>query len=285
MKSDNPAAPTPFPELNDVLRLMAASMQEILGENFTGVYLQGSFAVGDFDVHSDVDWIVVLEEALSASETAALQAMHGRIFGLDSPWAQHLEGSYFPKDVLRHADRRGTDLWYLDHGASSLIESNHCNTVLVRWVVREYGVTLAGPPPKTLVDPIAVETLRAEIREGIAYWGRDVLDHPEHYNNRFYQAYIVLNWCRMLHDLHRGYPGSKRAGAEWAKANLDPSWADLIDRAWDGRPDPAYSVRQPADAADFARSLEFVAYVMAESARFVPEDAVWGGRDGETASG
>ena len=70
MKSGNPAAPTPYPELNDVLHLMAASMQETLGENFTGVYLQGSFAVGDFDVHSDVDWIAVVEEALSAGETA-----------------------------------------------------------------------------------------------------------------------------------------------------------------------------------------------------------------------
>ncbi len=43
-------------------------MQETLGENFTGVYLQGLLAVGDFDVHSDVDWIAVVEEALSAGE-------------------------------------------------------------------------------------------------------------------------------------------------------------------------------------------------------------------------
>jgi len=75
----------------------------------------------------------------------------------------------------------------------------------------------------------------------------------------------------MLHDLQRGYPGSKRAGAEWAQAHLDPRWKGLIDRAWECRPDPAFSVRQRADPADFASTLEFVAYVMAESARFSAE--------------
>ena len=72
----------------------------------------------------------------------------------------------------------------------------------------------------------------------------------------------------MLHDLHAGSVGSKRAGAEWAKASLDPSWAGLIDRAWDGRPNPAHSVRQPADPTDFQSTLQFVQYIMQESAKY-----------------
>jgi hypothetical protein len=69
----------------------------------------------------------------------------------------------------------------------------------------------------------------------------------------------------MLHDLHNGCPGSKRAGADWAKDNLDPSWAGLIDRTWDGRPNPALSVRQPADPTDFQATLAFVRYIINES--------------------
>jgi hypothetical protein len=69
----------------------------------------------------------------------------------------------------------------------------------------------------------------------------------------------------MLHDLYRGYPGSKREGAEWAKSVLDRSWSGLIDGAWDGRPDPARKIQQPADAADFEKTLRFVEYVMNES--------------------
>ena len=69
----------------------------------------------------------------------------------------------------------------------------------------------------------------------------------------------------MLHDLYAGFPGSKLTGAEWAKTNLDPSWSALIDRAWGGRPNPAHSVRQPADPKDFERTLKLVKYVIRES--------------------
>ena len=252
--------PTPYPELNSVLRDFVDSVQAVLSTNFVGAYLQGSFAVGDFDLHSDVDFIIVTGEDLSDEEVYGLQGVHERIYGLDIPWAQHLEGSYFPWEVLRNSAQRGGQLWYLDHGSRSLIQSAHCNTVLVRWVVREHGVTLAGPAPALLVDPIPVETLRKHIRATIHDWGQEILSHPDPYNNRFYQGFIVLNYCRMLHDLHRGLPGSKLAGAEWAKANLDPSWKGLIDRAWNGRPDPAVSSRQRADPQDFEATLEFIHY-------------------------
>jgi hypothetical protein len=122
------------------------------------------------------------------------------------------------------------------------------------------------------VDPITTELLSAEIFETITEWGQQILDHPDQYANHFYQSFIVLSYCRMLHDLYRGYPGSKREGAEWAKAVLDPSWADLIDGSWDGRPDSAQKVRQPADPDAFEATLQFVEYVMNESKAYMPDD-------------
>jgi hypothetical protein len=260
--------PTPYPELNAVLRELVEKVQAALGTRFLAACLQGSFAVGDFDRYSDVDFIVVLEEELSEAQVHALQAIHAHIYNLDCAWAQHLEGSYFPKSVLKDCSQRGKQLWYLDHGSRELVQSDHCNTVVVRWVMREHGVPLAGPPPATLVDPIPVETLRQEILQTIRDWGQEILARPEYFNNRWYQTYILLNYCRMLHDLHTGFPGSKRAGAEWAKATLDPSWAGLIDRAWDGRPNPAFSCRQPADPADFRSTLEFVQYAIGASRKY-----------------
>jgi hypothetical protein len=116
-----------------------------------------------------------------------------------------------------------------------------------------------------------VAALRQEIMEGMNRWWRQILAEPEQINNRFYQTFAVLHYCRMLHDLHAGFPGSKRAGAEWAKATLDPSWAGLIDRAWDGRPNPALSVRQPADPEDFKSTLEFIQYVIKASTQYAAE--------------
>jgi hypothetical protein len=92
-------------------------------------------------------------------------------------------------------------------------------------------------------------------------WGAEILAQPERYNNHFYQAFIVLSYCRMLHDLEAGTVGSKRAGAAWFKARA-PQWSGLIDRSWSGRPDPATSVRRAADPDEFMLTLQFVRYAL-----------------------
>jgi predicted nucleotidyltransferase len=234
MKNTSLRNPTPYPDLNKVLGQLVTSIKDILARNFIGAYLQGSFALGDFDEHSDVDYIVAIHDKLTDSQVSSLQIMHGRIFDVNDGWPQHLEGSYFPRDILKDYKRSGEKLWYLDNGHRQMQRSDHCNTVLVRWIVRESGVRLAGPPPDTLVDPIPVEVLRRDIYDTIIYWGQHILDNPDKFNNRFYQTYLVLNYCRMLNDLINGYPGSKRAGAQWAKRHFDAHWHGLIDRTWAG---------------------------------------------------
>jgi predicted nucleotidyltransferase len=260
-------SPTPYSELNAVLHALVTQVEQALGGTLIGAYLQGSYAVGDFDEHSDVDFIVATADELSDTEVEALQHIHGRVYDLDSEWAKHLEGSYFPASTLRDHRERGKPLWYLDHGSRSLVRSDHCNTVVVRCVAREMGVTLAGPPPATLIDPIPIDVLRDEIRATMLGWGREILAKPEVWANRFYQGYHVLNYARMLHDLVVGRPGSKRAGAEWAKTTLGPEWIDLIDGAWTTRPNPAVSACTPADPQAYARTLDFLRVVLAEAER------------------
>jgi predicted nucleotidyltransferase len=102
--------PTPYSELNQVLSDLVSRIQEILGNDFVGAYLQGSLAVGGFDLHSDVDFIVVIDDELSPDHLNALQEMHDQVYQLDSKWAQHLEGSYFPKEILRDHTKRGVKL-------------------------------------------------------------------------------------------------------------------------------------------------------------------------------
>ncbi|MCG2688401.1 DUF4111 domain-containing protein, partial [Candidatus Parcubacteria bacterium] len=93
-------------------------------------------------------------------------------------------------------------------------------------------------------------------------WGKELLENPEPRKNRFYQSYLVLNYCRMLHDLHKGEINSKLAGIEWAKSNLDPQWISLINFCWQERQDTSISVDQPANAEVFASSLKFVRYAI-----------------------
>ncbi len=259
---NNKTGPTPYPDLNGLLDKLVSNLQEILGDHFVGAYLQGSFAVGDFDQHSDVDFAIIISTELNDEKVGELQAMHAHLYDLDTHWAQHLEGSYFPQHIIRDLPQRGRRLWYLDNGSRSLIQSDHCNTAVVRWVLRERGLTLAGPPAEMLVAPISKDTLRGEIAKDMGQWGQEILAKPDRYQNRFYQGFIVLSFCRMLHSLQTGTVESKRVGAAWAKKNLDSSWSELIDSAWATRPNPAHSVRQEADPETFAKTLEFVRYCL-----------------------
>ena len=66
---------TPYADLNPLLEDFVAGVQAVLRENLCGAYLQGSFAVGGADEHSDVDFIVVTNSELSAAaETPSARA-------------------------------------------------------------------------------------------------------------------------------------------------------------------------------------------------------------------
>lgn len=258
-------APTHDPELDTVLAALVQGVQAALGDTLVGVYLQGSFATGDWDAYSDVDWIVAISRELSNDQVTALQSLHRCLYGLESPWAQHLEGSYFPTALLRHHDPTHTPLWYLDNGAQELILSDHCNTLVVRWQVREQGIALTGPPPTELIDPVPADALRSEIRETMRDWSAMFLDTPQEIDNRWYQPFVVLSYCRMLHTLAIGSVESKRAGAQWASGALHQRWNGLIRRAWAERPDPEKKTRQPADPDDLQTTLAFVRYAIRQA--------------------
>ena len=256
------ASPTPFPDLNAVLSEWLSAIQTALSDNFVAAYLQGSFAVGDFDGDSDVDFLAAIRTELSAAQSAELQAVHARIYDLSSHWAQHLEGSYFPLAALKRRDQAGAQLWYLNNTSKVLVRSSHDNTQVVRWVTREHGITLAGPDPEALIDPVPAGELRREVLTMMHEWAQEIFDGRYSLDNRWAQPFAVLHYCRMLHTLHTGAVASKPAGAQWAKGALDSRWAALIDRAWQERPDPSRKVRQPADPADLQMTYDFIRYAL-----------------------
>lgn len=254
--------PTSDPVLNAVLHELVTGIQTILGKNFISAYLQGSFAVGDWDSDSDVDFLIAIDHDISDADLSALQAMHARIYTLESDWAKHLEGSYVPKEILKRGDPTRTSLWYLDNTFDHLILSDHDNTLVVRWVVREYGITLAGPDPHDWIDPVSADDLRQEVSATMQGWAKEILAGQWQMNNRWAQPYAVLSYCRMLHTLHTGGIASKPSGAQWAIRTLDNRWTGLIQRAWKDRPNPSLKVRQPADPNDMNQTLAFIQYAL-----------------------
>jgi aminoglycoside adenylyltransferase-like protein/nucleotidyltransferase-like protein len=253
------AGATPFADLNHVLAELVDGAQHVLGDNFCGAYLQGSFAVGDADEHSDVDFIVVTKDEVSPEEQAGLRALHQRLYAMPTPWAQHLEGSYVPREVIVRPDPERRPLLYLDNGGTEFQMDHHDNTAVVRWSLREHGVVLAGPEPDAVVDPIGPDDLRADVRWAIGEW-REWFESMDSISRRAL-AVAVLSHCRMLHTLAIGKVTSKRVAGEWALAELAPEWSPLIRWALDDRPDPWVKVHESAEPALVLRTREFMNYV------------------------
>jgi predicted nucleotidyltransferase len=255
--------PKPDPELNSILDELVRSVQNILDSEFIGAYLQGSFAVGEWDSDRDVDFLVVVEEDVDERERATLQRMHGRLYGLPSHWAQHLEGSYVPRKILKREDPKRTEFLYLDNTHRALIRSAHDCTLVVRWVMQECGIPLAGLDPQGLVDPVPDEHLCREIRSTMCKSSEEIIHGRFTIDNRWAQPDVVLSYCRMLHILETGRIASKGAAARWARLALDPTWM--------GRPGPSLRFRRRADPDEFRQTLEFVRQEVAIALRCEPD--------------
>ncbi len=246
------------------------SIQQSLRDSFIGAYLVGSLAIGDFDQTSDVDFIVVTKDELSGGQGAALQKVHNITFSRDLRWAKHLEYSFFPLEKLNQPSSPFNEygrtplelrlLWHFDHGGKFLEQSDHDNSMVVRWTLYEKSIPIIGPNPSTFMNPVAASELRVEIKNTLVGWGRELLQDASHFDNRFFQAFIPLHFCRMLQDLNEGRVTSKKEGAEWGRKNLDPQWGQLIDFALRERQDSEIHVSQPSTPTIFAEALEFVAY-------------------------
>jgi hypothetical protein len=284
--------PTPYADLNAVLDQLVEGAKSLLADNFVGAYLQGSFALGDFDEHSDVDFIIAVHEDIPPEQVQALQALHDRLHALESPWAPRLEGSYAPRAILRRwstspRDPPGEprpDDWadpgtsglaprvypflFLGNGERVLVRSEHDNTQVVRWILREKGVALAGPPARSLVDPVAPEALREEVRTLLDRI--DLMDEPGIATQMSTQCFMAVLAGRALYALATGRIGSKKAAVAFARQRLEPRFADLIERGWrerEGRPADAAAVaaylRQAADGDDAAATLDLLRHARA----------------------
>jgi hypothetical protein len=173
-------APTAYPEVNALLSGRLAGARTILGPHFVGMILFGSLAGGDFDAASDVDVLVITDDDVSGEMFAALDAMHQRIALGASPWAVQLEVSYIPQAALRRHDPNHATHPHLDRGPGERLKwmAHDAAWLVQRQVLRERGLVLAGPAPKSLIDPISPNDLRAAMRQVLQTWATPMLADP-----------------------------------------------------------------------------------------------------------
>ena len=134
----------------------------------------------------------------------------------------------------------------------------------VLWLLREKGVVLDGPNPKILVSFIPADALRDETRNTMKWWADLILSNPKEMIPRWYQAFAVLNYCRMAATFCTGEVNSKRYGVQWAKNLMNPKWHGLIDRAVIQRTRSRTELMRSAEPQVLLDTKEFIRYVLAK---------------------
>ena len=252
--------PTPYPDVNEILNALIAGVKDILQDQLVGIYLFGSLANSGFDNDSDIDVLVVTDAEISGDTFSALREMNKRMAEIDSPWAIQLEVSYIPRVALRRFDPANMRHPHLDRGNNEELHmmEHASDWIIQRHTLRERGVVITGPDPKTLIEPISQNDLRQAVVDVLPLWFNPILEDPSQIDKRGYQSFFVLSICRVFYTLKYGEIVSKKFAAEWAKENLGERWKPLIERAWIGRQNPGLD----AQSEDISETLEMMRYTL-----------------------
>jgi len=258
--------PTPYPDVNAVLRLLLSRVRAVLGDYFIGMYVHGSAASGELDPQrSDIDFLVVTTDELPEEMLPVLEAMHTRITASGLKWAAKLEGSYIPQQALRRYDANRAHHPALRVDGSFGVDEHGSDWVIQRHVIREKGIVVAGPAPQTLIDPVRPNELRRAVLGTLREWWSPQLHDHSQLRRSEYQAYAVLTMCRALYTLQHGTVVSKAVAARSAQEALGERWAALIERAL------AWPQGSQSDEMD--ETLDFIRYTLERSREFeIPTD-------------
>lgn len=223
--------PTPYSDVNSIVQILLKEVQSVLGNRFIGMYLYGSLASGDFNPNSsDIDFLIVVDDVLPNDTITAIKEMHKRLSAMDIKWASKIEGSYVPKALLRNTKPPETPRPYINEGKFCIAHYGN-EWILERYIIREKGIIVAGPSPKTLIDPIHPEDICQANLEVLNEWWVPMLRDSSRLKDDEYQVYAVLIMCRSLYSLEHGKIVSKKVAAQWVQEKFSGKWRKIVEAA------------------------------------------------------
>ncbi len=247
--------PTPYADINAMLEELLSGSQKILGNRLVGYYLYGSLVTGDFDFgSSDLDLLAATLSDIDEQEFGSLHAMHNDFAHKYKAWDGRIEVAYLSTDALKTFRSHTSKIAVISPGEPFHIKDAGKDWLMNWYIVREKGMTLYGPPPETVIDPISKAELLAAVQEHGQEW-REWIYHARHRNS---QAYAILTMCRILYTLKNGEIVSKKRAALWAEKEL-PEWSALIQQALVWR--ESWRDENIDHEATFPVTLRFVQFV------------------------
>jgi len=206
-------------------------IRQILDDDLVGLYLGGSLAIGDFDeARSDLDFLAVVDDALSEETLQELRALHNairtsnknRLYG-------NYEGVYLttrqaanPKTADMHAPHLGSDGHFR-------VEGHGGDIIIDLWKIRKSGFVVYGAPQAKVIGDITTDDMLQAKTQLFKAWWLPKLQAKEPMDDE-YQAYAVLTMARILYGIENHDEVSKKKSAEWC-AEQYPQYAGLLHEA------------------------------------------------------
>jgi predicted nucleotidyltransferase len=220
-------------DVQEILDTLLSGVHKALADNLVAVYLRGSLATGEFMPEiSDLDILAVTDRPVTEAEFASLVALHASIEQLPNRYADRIEIAYIDRGAMRQFEPglrhptlgQGETLARTEHGA---------NWILERWTVRERGITLFGPDPNALIDPISSQDVRAAVYARLRDWA-DWTNHsndPDWKLGPGHKKYVVETMCRALYSIAFGELSNKRLAVAWALETFPEPWRSTVERS------------------------------------------------------
>ena len=240
-------------EVNSLLNLIITRLQSILGDKLVGLYLGGSLVLGDFDPRvSDIDLVAVISSEIDDQEFKSLKNMHAELAQEHKQWRDRIEVCYITTAALKKI-KTSTDTIVNISPGEPFHRLQLKPTWVINWyLIRERGMTLFGPSPKTIIQPISKQEFIQSIRDNAQSWNLWV----RRMRTRSAQAYSILTLCRALYAYNKGTQTSKEKAAYWVGKQL-PQWAKIIQNALAWRQSNDRRISKTA----YSQTEQFVNYV------------------------
>jgi predicted nucleotidyltransferase len=254
------ADPTPDAAINLLLEQLLSEVQKIFGKKLIGFYLFGSLVTGDFERgSSDIDLVAVTASDIDEQELEELQQMHRDFVDKkNKEWDDRIEVAYLSVTALKTFKVRHSKMAIISPGEPFHVKEVGKDWLMNWYTVREKGLVLFGPSPKTLIDPISQEEFVHAVQEYAKLWIGRLPHLPK---RRPAQAYAILTMCRALYTSQKGEQVSKKRAALWAEKEF-PQWASLIQNALVWR--EAWRDEQVDHEAPLSETQQFVRFVISQ---------------------
>ena len=226
------APPKEATDAEELMQRIKARYAELLQGNLVGIYLHGSLAAGCFRwERSDIDFLVVVQEALTPEKKVALvetlyalkeeAPLEG--FEMSVVTAEACRKAPYPMPYELHFSSR----WIRDYerdprGFCERMHGEDPDLTAHVLALHAYGTALLGP----MIPRVFTAPKREDVLTALRYDWQDV---GEHLHEK--PIYYVLNLCRALAYYRENLVLSKKEGGEWALKTLPKAYQGVIQAA------------------------------------------------------